>query len=259
MVPLDTILWLAGDGATAAVAILLLRKGTFRTFPLFSSYLLWSLLSDLALFAVGHFDPAFYYNAYSISNAIDSLFQFGVLVELSWAVLRPLRGSLPRWTLLAIAILILLVGAAVWPLAAGWGLGSLSLAGQVNVHVQETFSVLRILFFLLLAGCSQLLSIGWRDRELQIATGLGFYSLVSLAVWMQHRTGPQYHALDQLVAASYICSLAYWAYSFAQQEAQRREFTPQMESFLLAVAGNARSTRLAMKNPPQDEAPQKRK
>jgi hypothetical protein len=259
MVPLDTILWLAGDGATAAVAILLVRRGTFRTFPVFTSYLVWSLLSDLAEFAVAHFNPANYYNVYSIGLTVDSLLQFGVLVELLWAVLRPLRGSLPRWTLLAIAILIALVGAAVWPLAAGFGLNSLSLAGRLNVHVQETFSVLRILFFLLLAGCSQLLSIGWRDRELQIATGLGFYSLVSLAVWMQHRTGPQYHSLDQLVSASYICSLAYWAYSFAQQEAKRREFTPQMENFLLAVAGNARSTRMSIKKPPRDETPQKRK
>jgi hypothetical protein len=259
MVALDTILWLTGDGAIAAVAILLVRKGTFRTFPVFFSYMVWSLVSDLALAAVNHFDPAFYYNAYSISNTMDSLFQFGVLVELLWAVLRPIRGSLPRWTLLAIGLLTALVGAAVWPLAAGWGFGSLSAAGRLNVHVQETVSVLRILFFLLLAGCSQLLSIGWRDRELQIATGLGFYSLVSLAVWTQHRTGPQYHSLDQLASASYICSLGYWVYSFAQQEAKRREFTPQMESFLLAVAGNARSTRSAIKNLPPDDPPQKRK
>jgi hypothetical protein len=225
----------------------------------FFSYMVWSLVSDLIGFAVAQFDPAIYYNVYSISNAIDSLFQFAVLVELLWSVLRPLRGALPKWTLLAIALLIALVGAAVWPLAAGWGLNTLSAAGRLNVHVQETVSVLRILFFLLLAGCSQLLSIGWRDRELQIATGLGFYSLVSLAVWMQHRTGPQYHVLDQLASASYICSLAYWVYSFSQAEAKRREFTPQMENFLLAVAGNARSTRMTIKKPPQDDTEDKRK
>ena len=43
-------------------------------------------------------------------------------------------------------------------------------------QLQHTVSILRILFFLVLAGGSQLLSIGWRDRELQVATGLGFYS-----------------------------------------------------------------------------------
>ena len=117
------------------------------------------------------------------------------------------------------------------------------------MHVQQTASILRILFFLVLAGCSQFLSIGWRDRELQVATGLGFYSLVSLAVEILHShqaMGPQYALLNQVVVASYLISFAYWIFSFAQKEAKRREFTPQMQSLLLAVAGTARSTRVAL-------------
>jgi hypothetical protein len=113
----------------------------------------------------------------------------------------------------------------------------------------QTTSILRILFFLALAGCSQLLSIGWRDRELQVASGLGFYSLVSLAVAMLHthqNMGPLYSHLQQVVVASYICSLLYWAVSFSQKEAVRREFSPQMQSLLLSVAGTARATRTAL-------------
>jgi len=77
--------------------------------------------------------------------------------------------------------------------------------------------------------------------------------MVSLAVWIHHTgqpTGPQYHLLDQIVAGSYICSLGYWVFSFAQQETARREFTPQMQNFLLAVAGTARSTRMNLDAPP---------
>jgi len=48
------------------------------------------------------------------------------------------------------------------------------------------------------------------------------------------------------VAASYSCCLLYWAYSFARKEAERREFTPQMQNFLLAMAGTARTTRMAL-------------
>jgi hypothetical protein len=46
--------------------------------------------------------------------------------------------------------------------------------------------------------------------------------------------------------ASYLCSLLYWVYSFSQREEERQEFTPQMRSFLLAVTGVARSTRVAL-------------
>jgi hypothetical protein len=110
-------------------------------------------------------------------------------------------------------------------------------------------SILRILFFLVLAAGSQLLSIGWRDRELQVATGLGFYSLVSVTVVVleaHETTESQVYHLNQLIVAGFLCSLLYWLVSFAQKEAERREFTPQMQNFLLAVAGAARSTRVAL-------------
>jgi hypothetical protein len=120
-----------------------------------------------------------------------------------------------------------------------------------------------VLFFLVLAGCSQLLSIGWRDRELQVATGLGFFSIVSLAVTVLHShegMGQQYRHLNEFVSAGYILSLAYWAFSFATKEAARREFTPQMQSFLLAVAGSARTARITLTDPPTpiDRKPGKR-
>jgi hypothetical protein len=113
-----------------------------------------------------------------------------------------------------------------------------------------------VVIFLILAGCSQLLSIGWRDRELQIATGMGFYSLVGLAVaGLQAHLGiaqqnhlQHFKELDQLLVAGYIGSLAYWVFSFAQKEAVRREFSPQMQGLLLAVAGVARGSRVSLTN-----------
>jgi hypothetical protein len=144
-----------------------------------------------------------------------------------------------------VALLVLATGAAIWPFS-----GMHEPPGWRNLgHVQQTTSILRILFFLGLAGCSQLLSIGWRDRELQVATGLGFYSLIGFAValWRSHEgIRPQYVLTNRILTASYFCSLLYWVFSFAQKEAERREFTPQMQSFLLAVAGTARSTRMSL-------------
>jgi hypothetical protein len=261
-VTLDSILYLAGYIAEAAVVALLLFRGVFRTFPIFFSYLVWSLLSDAAAFVAIHLYSVSYKSVFLVVLIIDHIFQFGVLVELSWSVLRPLRAALPRWTLPAIATLILLIGAIVWPLATGPGLNNFPLDSRMIFHVQTTFAILRILFFLVLAGFSQLLSIGWRDRELQIATGLGFYSLVSLAVWMRHASqavgGAQYHLLDQMVTVSYVCSLAYWGICFATKEAKRREFTPQMQSLLLAMAGTARSTRIALAESAADKSRDRR-
>jgi hypothetical protein len=178
---------------------------------------------------------------------------FCVMVEVSMSVLKPIRALLPSWAILAVGLLFAIGSAAVWMLVKFPGFDKLTGPFQIIVHIQLTSSMVRIVLFLLLAGFSQLLSIGWRDRELQIATGFGFYAVASLSVILLHMdqgASPalrnQYHLLDQLLSASYDCSIGYWIISFAQKVPERREFTPQMQNFLVALAGNARSTRLAM-------------
>jgi hypothetical protein len=134
-------------------------------------------------------------------------------------------------------------------LAALPGLAHVSRQAHLLAQIQQTVSILRIVFFLLLAASSQVLSINWRDRELQVATGLGIVSIVSLTATILHMhqtTASQYQLLGEVVVASYMCCMVYWVVCFAQKEAERREFTPQMQSFLLAVAGAAHSSRVAL-------------
>jgi hypothetical protein len=249
---LDNTIWLAGIVTEAVVVGLLVYRRVWRLLPVFCIYCLWDVLSNIEGFAVSHFftfSNSSYILTYLIQTVIDSALQFCVLVELAWSVLRPVRGSLPRFTFVALAALILAVGAAIWPFAALAGIAQETANVRLVAHLQQTTSILRILLFLGMAGCSQLLSIGWRDRELQVATGLGVYSLVSVGVTMMQAhqsTTAQYVHLNQFVVGSFLCSLLYWVFSFSQKEADRREFTPQMQNLLLAVAGVARAERSAL-------------
>lgn len=250
---LDTaILFACIAGEAAAVALLLYRR-IFRNLPVFCLFLAWTILSDLIMMILSRKfsaqDPHLYMRILMVEVSLDFCVQFAVLVELSWSVLRPIRHALPRRAILVITSILILAGAAIWPIA-----GKLALQGPTHqwhnlMQLQQAVSILRILFVLVLAGCSQLLAIGWRDRELQIATGLGFYSLMSLGAAIMHThhlSAALYHNADQIVQISYFCTLIYWVFSFAQQEAPRHEFTPRMESFLLAVSGAARSNRMAL-------------
>jgi hypothetical protein len=246
---LDLPLWLVGLATEMAVAAILVRQRIYRLLPVFSLYLLWSIISDLVGVAISTKHPGLFMNWYLLEMPLDCALQFGVLVELAWSALRPARSLLPRWTLAVIAFLLLAVGAAVWPLAGFTQLHGIGPLSRLLLHIQHTVSILRILFFVALAAGSQLLSLGWRDRELQVATGLGFYSLASLAgavIQAQMAVAAQYHYIDQVVAVCYLVSLVYWAVSFAQKEAPRHEFSPQMESFLLKVSGAARANRMAL-------------
>jgi hypothetical protein len=212
-------------------------------------YCVWSLLSTVGIYPVSRFFSVSDLSAYLVEIVIDSSLIFAVLIELAWSIFRPFRSSLPRAAGLIVAAFVLALGAAIWPFANIPGFGYLPPEWHLLMRLQQTTSILEVLFFMVLAGCSQLLSIGWRDRELQVATGLGFYSIIGLGVAMLHThpsMGPLYNHLNQAVVASSIVSLLYWAFSFSQKEAERQEFTPQMQNLLLAVAGAARSTRVGL-------------
>jgi hypothetical protein len=246
---MDTAFWVAGIAMEAAFIVLLLYRRVFRMFPVFCSYVLWAFCSDVVMLLIKSRYPGHYFQTYLVEATVDSMLQFGVLVELAWSILRPVRNALPRGAIVVVAVLVIIAGAMVWPFAGMSELPRITPEYLLLMRLQQTVSILRVVFFLVMAACSQVLALGWRNRELQVATGLGFYSLVSLGAEMLHvhqTAASKYHHVDQLVAASYLLSLLYWGVSFAQNEAPRQEFSPKMQSLLLTVAGAARSNRVAL-------------
>lgn len=244
----DSALWYATTCLEIAVIAVALWKKLARLLPVFFSYLLWTILSDVVLMTVKN-NPQHYFQIFRFEKPIDSVLQFGVLVELAWSVLRPMRSVLPRRTLAIISVLILIAGAIMWPFTSFTVRHNLPPDWTVLFRLEQTFASLRILFFLGLLGLSQFLAISWRDRELQVATGLGAYSVMSLGAEMLHRQSASpfvFHLIENAVAFSYLCSLFYWAVSFMQKEAPRQEFSPRMQNLLLTVAGAARTNRLAI-------------
>ena len=233
---IDTAIWIACLLASGMVIAMLFLRNIWRTLPIFCVYCVWDVVSNLGLyFASGHLNDRVFFQIEFIRAIIDSALIFCVLVELAWSVLRPVRASLPRSSMVLLGVLILVIGAAIWPFAALPGMEhSTTREGLIFMQLQQTMWIVRILVFLVLAGASQLLSIGWRDRELQVATGFGLYAIVGLtvAVLQTHQqTTAQYQQYERIATACYFCCLLYWVVSFAQKEAVRREFTPQMRNF----------------------------
>jgi hypothetical protein len=256
-VSLDTLLWFAGIATEALLIVLLLYRHLWRTLPVFILYISFALVGDLVtLVAFRGYGPG-YTTWYLTQTILDSILLFGVLVELAWSILRPVRASLSRHALIPVVGLILVAGAAVWPFASLSGIGGGSGKQHFIAQLQQTVSILQVVFFLALIASSQLFSIGWRDREMQVATGLGFFSFVSIATaaLAMHQTSfIQYRHLLRIEIGADICSMIYWVVSFAQKEAERREFTPQMQSFLLTVAGAAHSSRVALSESRSEKA-----
>lgn len=261
---LNDILGFAGMGMEAVIIGLLFYRRVWNTLPFFCIYTVWTLLSDTSSYIVLNHFPSRYFAVYFASEIISFLLQFCVLVEVAWSVVRPFRASLPRYTVLFLGLLVAIACGVVWFFADSPSFTGPHIphAWHMLLRLKQTETILRVIFFLLLASCSHFLSIGWRDRELQVMTGLGFYSLAALTVTIlqSHQgVGSQFRRLDQLLVATYVGSLLYWAVSFAQKEAERREFTPQMQELLLAFGGFARSSRVALTHSESDESGKRRK
>lgn len=230
---------------------LLAYRRVWRSLPLFFAYLVFGVASDSIMLYLYYRHPTHYFNFFIWEMSLDSALQYAVLVDVARSVLRPFRAALPAGTMLGISLLLIALGAAAWPIANLPGFAHFRPPWQLLAHAQASIATLRILFFLVMAAGSHLLSIGWRDRELQVATGLGAYSLVSMAGSILHSyqsLGAAYHMVDFIIAASYFLSMLYWIVSFAQKEAARREVTPQMQSVLTALAGTARAQRALLAN-----------
>jgi len=158
-------------------------------------------------------------------------------------VLRPVKRSLPAGTLLFLLILM-----------AAFGIGGFFVAAHLNaatlahpralIVVNLTVAILRLLTFILIAAFSQVLGLGWKNHVLQLASGFAFYAAVTLIVELVHshlRAGPeysrQYFEWEHLRMLGYLCAMYYWCFTFARQEAPRKEFNSKMSDFLISMSG----------------------
>lgn len=228
----------AGIAFEITLLIILWRRGALRRLPVFSGYVVWIILSDVAGAVFAHAGPMTYFRFYRIEFVADSLIQFLVLLELAWSALRTLPSFLARGAALFLILITVGAGALLWHLAEGWSHGSaLPFEWSFILRVQLVASLLRILFLVLLGGMIEFLGrhfipIGWGERELEVATGIGVYALATLAASLRlfyPVSAAVLEWLDLLVAVSFIGAVIYWIVSFLRPE---RHWLPEFPASL---------------------------
>jgi hypothetical protein len=176
---------------------------------------------------------------------LEYLLELGVLLEIAWNVLRPVHLSLPKGSLRVFAAsvaLALLCGTLL-----AWHLDNTGNKVQdYKGPLDLTFGLLRMLVFVATAAFAQLLGIGWKNKVLQLATALSFYSAVDLIVSLVERYSGGSNGLEQIRSVAFTLELGFLVWAFTTKEVLRREFNPQMEQFLVTLAGRARLARTAL-------------
>jgi hypothetical protein len=232
--------------AEVCLFVVLVVRRQYKVFPIFTLSVACNLLSDIGIgilivAAPPHIGRSVGFGLLPLQYLLD----LGVLLEISWNVLRPVYTSLPRGSIGAFATAM---GVAV--------LGGVVLAyhfGDTGNKIQDIkapldlmVGLLRMLIFAATAGFSQLLGIGWKNKVLQIATGLSFYSAADLIATLVERYSGDSSGLEAIRVLAWTIELGFFLWVFTTKEVRRREFSPQMEQFLVTLAGRARHARTAL-------------
>jgi hypothetical protein len=227
--------------------VVLLVRRQYRTFPVFTIYIAFDVLTDIGIGIL--FTGASKSLAQSVAIILlppQYFLEVMVLLEIAWHVLRPVQVSLPRRALqifaLSLALAVLCGTLLAWHVD---NTGS-PIYEKVKGPLDLTVGLLRMLIFAVTAGFAQLLGIGWKNKVLRLATALSFYSAVSLILsLLQSHTGPS-ETLNRLRAANFMFELGFLLWVFTTKDVRRREFSPQMEQFLVTLAGRAKLARTAL-------------
>jgi hypothetical protein len=235
-----------GIVAEIGLLIALVARRQFKIFPIFTLYVAFNLLSDLAVGTLVVLYPL--HVGYTVAFGLlplQYLLELAILLEITWNVLRPVHASLPQGTIRVFvsAVVLALLGGVFL----AWHFGNTGNKIQdIKVPLDLMVGLLRMLIFVATAGFAQLLGVGWKNKVLQLATALSFYSAVSLIVSLVERYSGRSKDLDGLVSVAFTLELAFLVWVFTTKEVRRREFSPQMEQFLVTLAGRAKLARTAL-------------
>jgi hypothetical protein len=250
---IDSVLLALSIAGKLSLLVILLQRGLFRIFPIFTTLIFWNALEDpillLILYGPHHALSAYFQPAYFALLSVDYLLEIAVLFEIGANVLQSVRKSLPKGILLVLGGVMVVV--AIVALFVSTHANAANLAHPRTVFVVDsTVAILRLVTFLLIAGFAQVLGLGWKHHVLQLASGFAFYAAVDLIVTsLQNRlhAGPeyaaQYQSLSRFLLAGYLCSMYYWCFTLIRKEAPRKEFSPQMAQLLVSISGDTKRQR----------------
>jgi hypothetical protein len=196
---------------------LLLHKRLARTLPIFVAYNVYGLVFDLIDMAVMRKAPDARLPQWIAGMIVETVFFLLVVVELGKNVVR-FNRNLPTSRVLAAAFFavstLILLGIVRW----GGPPANYPLLWRIGLRLNHITTVLQVASVCTLAAWSGLLRMRWPDRELHLVTGMGIWTVVSLAVLMIHNNGVydtyHYRWIDLVTTVTCVGVLAWWIHCF---------------------------------------------
>ena len=170
-------LWLAQLALLAVLTFVLIAKKAWRTFPFFTAYAMFNLLTGPIQFFL-YRNPRFYVYSYIASESLSVLLGLAVVYEI-FVQLFSVQVALRR---LANSLLVLVIALLI---ALGFGVVYTHAPGVKNVIVailvsEQAARAVEVGLMMFLFACSSTFGLHWRQPLFGIALGLGLFTTVQL-------------------------------------------------------------------------------
>lgn len=222
------LLSVAGIACQATLAVVLLYKRVWKTFPVFSWYFGVSFAATVFIYLFRH-NAALYFYSFWLVEASGIVLGFAVVYEVFRTVfsghagLRRLAALTFRWVL----AILLLIGVVVFIRQASLGFRGLTTAVLV---LEEATRIVEVGLLMCLFLLSSAFGLHWRQQVFGIALGLGVFVAVELiSVTILGQLGnPAHDAVSVIRILSFNVSLLIWiGYLLAPERASSRAELPQ--------------------------------
>jgi hypothetical protein len=216
---LQKFLWFFPIGVEFVTVIALFKRGLYRELPIFTAYLTFVCVHDLALATL--FEPfsVAYFYAYWSTELISIVLGFAVLYEVFNSVLKPYPSIQRLASILFCIASIAFLGTAVFITSAAsqgqsHSLVSAILMAEFAMRIIQTGLALFLFLF------ASALGLTWRHFIFGVAIGFGLYAATELIIVASRSYfGAAQNSVSMLLKpAAFTCSVVIWSLYLLRKE-----------------------------------------
>ena len=225
---LQYVTWFTAPALMAIVAGVMVRRKLNKRFPMFFTYAVFQVCSNLLLFLASQTSYRNYFYAYWVSTALSIGLGFLVIHEVFEYAIRPYAGlrDLARMMFHWVALVLLLVSGLVGFTGPGSSADHLMLT---IANLERGVRLIQCGMLLFIAVFSARLGLTWRDLPCGIAFGFGIFAATDLTLYsLRAQLGPSWNvAIGRISSSAYVFSTLTWVtYTLLPQAARVRREVP---------------------------------
>lgn len=233
---LDEVTWASSFLLTAALFVILVLRGRWRQFPIFTSWIFFVSAVAIPLFVLyQHGSMKWYARIYWGRLWPEFALQLGVILEIARIVLRPtgtwVRDARSQFLTAGLGGVVLAALLTWWISPPHGRYTTWELRGDLFT------SLVICELFVVMSFTANRLGLGWRSHVMALGQGLTAWAGASVITnSLESYFGTQHFArMEYIQSVAWIAAMMWIAYCFWASEPERQPISEDLQKYILAL------------------------